>query len=191
MGITVNTNVTAMDAVGHLNRTNRGLTQTFARISSGMRINRAADDSAGLAMAENLNSEFMSLNQSVRNTNDGISVLQTAEGATNEVSDILKRMRELAVQSSSETLHNTERGYIQDEFNELTKEIDRIAQVTEFNGIALGNNANSSLNVQVGIYNTSNDRIAISLGDLRATSLGVDIANVDLSSCERSSCYRP
>jgi flagellin len=181
MGIVVNTNVTAMDAVGHLNRTNRGLTQTFARISSGMRINRAADDSAGLAMAENLQSEFMSLNQSVRNTNDGISVLQTAEGATNEVSDILKRMRELAVQSSSETLHNTERGYIQDEFNQLTSEIDRIAQVTEFNGIALGNNANTKLDVQVGIYNTANDRIAIGLGDLRSSTLGVDIANVNLS----------
>ena len=155
MGIIVNSNTTSMDALGHLNRTNRGLKGTFARISSGMRINSASDDSAGLAMAENLKSDFMSLNQSVRNTNDGISVLQTAEGATNEVSDILKRMRELAVQSSSETLHNNERVYIQDEFNQLTQEIDRIAHVTEFNGIALGNNANTKLDVQVGIYNTS------------------------------------
>jgi flagellin len=170
-----------MDALGHLNRTNRGLKGTFARISSGMRINSASDDSAGLAMAENLQSDFMSLNQSVRNTNDGISVLQTAEGATNEVSDILKRMRELAVQSSSETLHNNERVYIQDEFNQLTEEIDRIAQVTEFNGIALGNNANSKLDVQVGIYNTANDRIAINLGDLRSTTLGVDTGNVNLA----------
>ena len=181
MAIVVNSNTTAMDALGHLNRTNRGLKQTFARISSGMRINSAKDDSAGLAMAENMRSDYMSLNQSVRNTHDGISVVQTAEGATNEVTDILKRMRELAVQSSSETMHNNERAYIQDEFNQLTAEIDRIAQVTEFNGIALGNNANQKLNVQVGIFNTSDDRIAIDLGDLRATTLGVDTANVNLS----------
>lgn len=181
MAIVVNSNTTAMDALGHLNRTNRGLKQTFARISSGMRINSAKDDSAGLAMAENMRSDYMSLNQSVRNTHDGISVVQTAEGATNEVTDILKRMRELAVQSSSETMHNNERAYIQDEFNQLTAEIDRIAQVTEFNGIALGNNANQKLNVQVGIFNTSDDRIAIDLGDLRATTLGVDTANVNLA----------
>lgn len=175
------TNTTAMNALGHLNRTNRGLTSTFGRISSGLRINSAKDDSAGLAVAENLQSEHQSLKQAQRNTHDGISVIQTAEGATQEVGDILKRMRELAVQSSSETLANSERAYIQDEFSQLTKEVDRIAAVTEFNGIALGDNTNSELNVQVGIQNTGNDRIAINLGDLRGTSLQVDTGNVDLS----------
>lgn len=175
------TNTTAMNALGHLNRTNRGLTSTFGRISSGLRINSAKDDSAGLAVAENLQSEHQSLKQAQRNTHDGISVIQTAEGATQEVGDILKRMRELAVQSSSETLANAERAYIQDEFSQLTKEVDRIAAVTEFNGIALGDNTNSKLNVQVGIQNTGNDRIAINLGDLRGTSLQVDTGNVDLS----------
>jgi flagellin len=175
-----------MDALGHLNRTNRGLRQTFARISSGLRINSARDDVAGLAMAENMQSDYMSLNQSVRNTNDGISVVQTAEGATNEVADMLKRMRELAVQASSETMHNNERAYVQDEFKQLTAEIDRIAQVTEFNGISLGNDGNSQLNVQVGIMNTDNDRIAINLGDLRSTTLGVDAANLNLASVNSS-----
>ena len=175
------TNTTAMNALGNLNRTNRGLTSTFGRISSGLRINSAKDDSAGLAVAENLQSEHQSLKQAQRNTHDGISVIQTAEGATQEVGDILKRMRELAVQSSSETLANSERAYIQDEFSQLTKEVDRIAAVTEFNGIALGDNTNSKLNVQVGIQNTGNDRIAINLGDLRGTSLQVDTGTVDLS----------
>jgi flagellin len=181
MAIVVNSNTTSMNALGNLNKTNRGLTSTFARISSGLRINSAKDDSAGLAVAENLQSEYQSLKQAQRNTHDGISVIQTAEGATNEVGDILKRMRELAVQSSSETLANSERSYIQDEFSQLTQEVDRIAAVTEFNGIALGDNTNSKLNVQVGIQNTSNDRIAIDLGDLRGSTLQIDTGNVNLS----------
>ena len=174
MGLVVNSNPTAQNALGNLNRTNRGLTNTFQNISSGLRINNAADDAAGLAVAENLESEQMSLRQAQRNTNDGISVIQTAEGATNEVADMLKRMRELAVQSSSETLANTERAYIQDEFVQLSDEVDRIAQVTEFNGLALADGSDSDMNVQVGIHNSSNDRISISLGDLTASKLGVN-----------------
>ena len=179
MSMVVNSNPTAMNALGNLNRTNRGLTNTFQNISSGLRINNAADDAAGLAVAENLESEQMSLRQAQRNTNDGISVIQTAEGATNEVADMLKRMRELAVQSSSETLANSERTYIQDEFVQLSDEVDRIAQVTEFNGIDLADGAaglsgTNQMNVQVGIHDSSNDRIAISLGDLRADTLGVN-----------------
>ena len=95
----------------------------------------------------------------MRNTNDGISVVQTAEGATSEVGNILKRMRELAVQSSSETLESTERQYIQDEYSALASEVDRIAEVTEFNGLKLTNNDNSSLAIHVGVNNTANDRI--------------------------------
>jgi len=167
-----------MNALGNLSRTTRGLTETFSNISSGLRINNAADDAAGLGVAENLKSEQMSLRQAQRNTNDGISVIQTVEGATDEVSDILKRMRELAVQSSSETLHNNERAYIQDEFVQLSDEVDRISVVTEFNGIALANGSagltgTNEMNVQVGIHDTSDDRIKIALGDLRASTLGV------------------
>jgi flagellin len=177
-----------MNALGNLNRTQRSLNSTFQNISSGLRVNNAADDAAGLAVAENLEAQQMSLRQAQRNTNDGISVIQTAEGATDEVADILKRMRELAVQSSSETLHNNERDYIQDEFQQLTAEVDRIADVTEFNGISLGNQVNGSaagtIEVQVGIHNSSDDRIGVGLGDLQATSLKVDTSNVNLANVE-------
>lgn len=180
MSMVVQSNPTAMNALGNLNKTTRGLQSTFQNISSGLRINNAADDAAGLGVAENLEAEQMSLRQAQRNTHDGISVIQTAEGATNEVGDILKRMRELAVQSSSETLHNNERQYIQDEFTQLTGEVDRIADVTEFNGISLTNATSAGLDVQVGIHNSGDDRINVSLGDLRATTLQVDSANLAL-----------
>jgi flagellin len=185
MAMVVNSNMTAQNALGNLNKTNRSLNNTFQNISSGLRINNAADDAAGLGVAENLEAEQMSLRQAHRNTNDGISIIQTAEGATDEVGDILKRMRELAVQSSSETLHNTERAYIQDEFTQLTGEVDRIAQVTEFNGIKLANSGagltgTGHLNVQVGIHDSTDDRIKIDLGDLEASTLKVDSSNVNL-----------
>ena len=186
MALTVNTNLSSMNALGHLNRTNKNLESTFSRISSGLRINKAGDDAAGLAVAENLAAEQQSLRQAARNTNDGISVIQTAEGATNEVADILKRMRELAIQSSSETLANSERAYIQDEYDQLAQEVDRISAVTNFNGVNLANGDKATLDVQVGIFNTGNDRIQIELGDLRATSLGVDSANINMSSAASS-----
>jgi len=182
MALTVNTNLSSMTALGHLNRSNTRLEETFGRISSGLRITKAGDDAAGLAVAENLAAEQQSLHQAARNTNDGISVIQTAEGASNEVADILKRMRELAVQSASETLANSERAYIQDEYSQLALEVDRISAVTNFNGVSLADGASSTLDVQVGIFNTSNDRISIKLGDLRATSLGIDTGSMSMSS---------
>ena len=180
MALIINHNAASGNAMNNLSKTQRSLSQAFSRISSGLRINSAADDAAGLAMSENMDSEARSLRQAQRNTHDGISVIQTAEGATQEVSDIIKRMRELATQSSSETLANTERSYIQDEFSELSKEVDRIANVTEFNGVALANGTTASLNVQVGANNTADDRIAITLGNLKATQLKVDTGNISL-----------
>lgn len=186
MTMAVRTNIAAMMASGQLGRTNSALSTSLGRISSGLRINSAADDAAGLGVATNLETQVNSTRQSIRNSNDGISIIQTAEGATNEVTDILQRMRELAVQSSSETLDNDERAYIQTEFTQLTGEVARIANVTEFNGISLANNSVTSLDVQVGINNTSNDRISITLGDLRATSLGVDTGAVNLSTASQA-----
>lgn len=180
MALNVNTNTASNNAMNNVSRTTRSLQHSFAKISSGLRITKAADDAAGMAMSENLSSEAQSLRQAKRNTHDGISVLQTAEGATNEVGDILKRMRELAVQSSSETLASTERSYIADEFGELSSEVDRIANVTEFNGVSLGNNANT-IQVQVGVNNSSNDRIAITLGNLSATNLGVTTSAITMA----------
>ena len=180
-GLTVNTNISALNALNHLNKTQGMLTGSMSRISSGLRITKAADDAAGLATAENLDAQKRSLRQASRNTNDGVSVVQTAEGSTNEVSNIIKRMRELAVQSSSETLASSERTYIQDEFLQLTAEVDRIAAVTEFNGQNLTDGVATTMDVQVGIFNSTDNRITISLGNLTSSALGVTTGGVDLS----------
>ena len=182
MGLTVNTNMASMNALNNLNSAGRSLGGSFERISSGLRINRAADDAAGLGVAENLDAVERSTRQAIRNTNDGISLVQTAEGATAEVSNILKRMRELAVQSSSETLASTERQYIQDEYTELAAEVDRIATVTEFNGVPLTDGSDTQLQIQVGAQSSSANRITITMGDLRSTVLGIDTGSIDLSS---------
>jgi flagellin len=182
MALTVSTNTASLNAINNLNQTQRSLSGSYSRISSGLRITRAADDAAGLGVAENIAAQAASGRVAMRNTNDGISVIQTAEGAMDSVGDILARMRELAVQSSSETLSDDDRAYIQDEFEQLTAEIDRIANATEFNGTALCDGTTASLDVQVGIMNTADDRITITLNDLTASNLGVDTGAVDLSS---------
>jgi flagellin len=182
MALTVNTNTASLNAINNLNQTQRSLGGNYQRISSGLRIAKAADDAAGLAVAESLGAQSASGRVAMRNTNDGISVIQTAEGAMDSVGDIISRMRELAVQSSSETLADDERAYIQDEFEQLSAEIDRIASSTNFNGTALADGTTTQLDVQVGVMNTANDRITITLSDLTASTLGVDTATVDLSS---------
>lgn len=182
MALVINHNLSSLTAQRNLSNTGRSLGKAFERVSSGLRVNSAADDAAGLGVAENLEAASRSARVAMRNTNDGISVVQTAEGATSEVGNILKRMRELAVQSSSETLDTTERGYIQDEFTALTAEVDRIAQVTEFNGLKLTNGvANTTLAIQVGVNNSTNDRISITMGDLTASTLGVGTAQMSLA----------
>ncbi len=182
MALTVNTNTASLNAINNLSSTQRSLSGNYERISSGLRIAKAADDAAGLGVAESLNAQSSSGRVAMRNTNDGISVIQTAEGAMDSVGDIISRMRELAVQSSSETLADDERAYIQDEFEQLSAEIDRIASACEFNGTALCDGTTTQLDVQVGVMNTANDRITITLNDLTASTLGVDTAAVDLSS---------
>jgi flagellin len=176
--MSVRTNLAAMMASGQLGRTNKSLTGSLAKISSGLRITSAADDAAGLGVATNLETQVISTRQAMRNTNDGISIIQTAESAANEVTDILQRMRELAVQSSSETLENAERSFIEDEFVQLRSEIARIAAVTEFNGVSLADGTTTQINVQVGINNAASSRITISLGDLTTTTLNIGSATL-------------
>jgi flagellin len=180
MSLTVRTNLTSMMSAGELGRTNNSLGLSLARVSTGLRITKAADDAAGLGVATNLQAATVSTGQAMRNANDGISIIQTAEGASNEVVDILQRMRELAVQSSSETLQDAERTYIQDEYNELRSEIGRIASVTEFNGIQLSDATNTQIEVQVGIESANSSRITINLGDLQVSALALDSGTVDL-----------
>ena len=181
MALTVNTNIASMKARNNLSANSRALSGSFERISSGLRITKAADDAAGLGVAESMDAQERSARQAMRNTNDGISMVQTAEGSTNEVANIVKRMRELAVQSSSETLASTERAYIQDEYLALESEIDRVANTTEFNGVSLTDGSNTQLNVQVGIMNTTNDQVTVTFGDLRVTALAIDSGSIDLS----------
>ena len=186
MSLFINHNLASEVAQRSLAGTTRSLSSSFEKVSSGLRINKAADDAAGLGVAENLEAESRSAKVAMRNTNDGISVVQTAEGATNEVGNIVKRMRELAVQASSDSLASTERDYINDEYVQLEAEVDRLAEVTEFNGTLLTNGGNTALNIQVGVNNTTNDRIQITLGDLSGDTLGVDSATIGMSSVASS-----
>jgi len=144
-------------------------------------VTKAADDAAGSAVASNLNTVARSGKQAIRNANDGISVIQTAESATKEVLNILDRMRELAVQSSSETLDNGERTYIDEEFEQLSDEVERIAQSSEFNDLALADGSRTQLEVQVGVDASSNSRVTITLGNLTVSNLNVDTTTIDLT----------
>ena len=183
MSLTVNTNLSAMKSANALNATQASLSNTLARVSSGLRVNKAADDAAGSAVAMNLGTQARSGRQAIRNANDGISVIQTAEGATKEVLNILDRMRELAVQSASETLEDGERTYIDNEFHQLSDEIERIAQSTEFNDLKLAEGTHTSITVQVGVSSGTESEVDITLGNLQATQLGVDTgtSGVDLT----------
>ena len=181
MSLTVNTNVSAMRAAAALTRTQGSLSQTLQRVSTGLRVTKAADDAAGSAVAMNLSTQARSGRQAIRNANDGISVIQTAEAASKEVLNILDRMRELAVQSASETLDDGERDYIDDEFEQLSAEVERIAQATEFNDLALGDGTNASLTVQVGVTSGTESEVSITLGNLTSSSLGVSTTDIDMT----------
>jgi len=137
MGLRIRTNVAALIAQRQLGLSTDALGASSTKLSSGSRINKAADDAAGLAVSENMRADIRSLNQAKRNANDGISVVQTAEGGLNETANMLIRLRELAIQSASDTIGPTERGFVDKEYVALKDEIDRIAQVTEFNGTRL------------------------------------------------------
>jgi flagellin len=173
MGLTILTNVAALSAQRNLNNTQTQLSATLGKLSSGMRIVSAADDAAGLGISENLKANIRSLSQAQRNANDGISESQVAEGSMNEMQGIVSRMRELAVQSANGTLGSTERSYVQTEFVQLRSEIDRISSTTEFNGQKLlDGSASTGLTMQVGIRNTTNDRLAFSITKLNSSTLG-------------------
>jgi flagellin len=178
MAFTIVSNVASLNAQRSLNKTQTGLNANMARLSSGLRINTAGDDAAGLAISEKLKAQIRSITQASRNANDGVSMLQTAEGAMNEVSGILTRMRELAVQSSTDTVGDTERGYLNTEFTQQIAEIDRIASVTEFNGVKLINGEKSTAGVsfQVGFANSSDDRITVNISSMVGSTNGLSVS---------------
>ena len=176
MSIRINHNVASLMAQKNVNRSSQSMTQSYARLSSGLRITRAADDAAGLGVSENLRADIASSKVAMRNTNDGISVVQIAEGALGETHSILTRMRELAMESASETLGDDERAYLETEFDAIRDEISRLAEVTEFNGTALLDGSTTSLDVQVGIH--AGHTIAISLQGMSSGDLALDTLTV-------------
>ena len=181
--ISVVTNTTSLNAQRNLNKVQSGLTNNIARLSSGLRINSAADDAAGLSITQNLNAHIVGLKQASRNANDAISVIQTAEGALGEVNNILSRMRELAVQGANEgNMSSNERGYIDQEFQLLESELNRIVGVTEFNGRKLIDGTMSTgVDFQIGMRNTASDRLALTIADSDATALGLNDEAVNAS----------
>lgn len=172
MALYINTNVASEQAQKNLGSNQASLMTSFARLSSGLRINSAKDDAAGLAISESLKSQIRSFNVAERNAGDGISMAQTAEGALGEVHGILGRMRELAVQASNGTLQDTDRGFIETEFASLQTEIGRIQGSAKFNGKALvAGGAATTVKLQVGLDNVSDDQIDVSLGGVSLTTV--------------------
>jgi flagellin len=179
MGLRINTNTASLNAQRNLSQTTEALQRSLERLSSGLRITRASDDAAGLAISERFRAEVRSLQQAQRNAMDGISMLQIAEGALNETSGILIRLRELAIQSANGTLGTGERAALDAEFQALVGEIDRVSAVTEFNGTALLDGSAVTVTFQVGANNTTNDQISVTGVDATSTGIGVDGLLVD------------
>lgn len=177
MGLRINTNVASLSAQRALGNTNRALNSNFRKLSSGERITRAGDDAAGLAISERLKAQIRGIRQAGRNANDAISLIQTAEGGLSEISSIIIRLRELSIQSASDTVGKTERGFADIEFQQLKEEVDRIARSSEFNGLKILDGTGGIKEFQIG---TNNDPI---LDRLRydGTSTDATLGNLGLS----------
>jgi len=177
MGLRIATNTQSLVAQRFLGVNGSAQKETLEHLASGSRINKAADDAAGLAISEKMRAQSRSLRQDVRNANDGISLIQTAEGGMNEIGNILTRFRELSIQSASDTVGDVERGFIDKEVQQLKQEVDRIANSTEFNGKKLLSGAGDALDIQVGMNNDEMlDRFSFdtSKSNVTLSSLGLD-----------------
>ncbi|MFZ5894342.1 MAG: flagellin [Myxococcota bacterium] len=178
MALNINTNVASLSAQKNLSASQSSLAGSFQKLSSGLRVNSAADDAAGLAVSESMKSQIRSYTVAQRNAADGISMAQTAEGALGQVHDVLGRMRELAMQASNGSLGTTDRGYLDTEFASLKSEIGRIQDSAKFNGTKLVNATGASITFQVGLNNTGSDQIAVTFGGVTVLSAGVAVGTV-------------
>lgn len=182
MGLRINTNVPALIAQRNLSRNRASLDTTLERLSSGSRINHAGDDAAGLAISESLRAQIRGLAQAERNSQDGISLVQVAEGAMSEVSNILIRLRELGVQAASDTVGPTERGFLNLEFSQLLEEVDRISKSTVYNNVPLLNGSAQAFEIQIGTSNNPlTDRVKLfesGAADVGSVAIGMNLANV-------------
>jgi len=181
--LSVVSNIASLRAQRNLSKTTNALSSNINRLSSGLRINRAGDDAARSAISSQITAYERGLKQAERNSNDGISMIQTTEGALSEMGGIITRMRELAVQASNEgTMDTTERGYLDQEFQLLESELNRIVGVTEYNGHKLiDGNVSGGVAYQIGMRNTSSDRIGITVNNHDSTSLGLHDELLDSS----------
>ncbi|XGC81380.1 flagellin [Bdellovibrio bacteriovorus] len=183
MGMRISTNVSAINAQRTMMTSQREIGKSMQQLASGSRINKAADDAAGLAISENLKSQIRSLSQAGRNANDGISMVQTAEGGLGEISNILTRMRELGIQASSDTIGDTERGFLDKEVQLLKAEAQRITQTTRFGTTKLLDGSGDMYDFQVGINNSEDaDRISFNAGETDATTATLGIDGFDFTS---------
>ncbi len=176
MGLRINTNIASQEVQRNLKVSSSEQETEFARLSSGKRITKSADDAAGLAIAKKLEASTRGVKVATRNANDGISVIQVAEGALNESTNILTRLRELSVQAASDTVGNQERSYLDLEYQQLSQELDRIASTTNFNGKSLLKGEGGTMQFQVGAYGGEDNRIEFdaSVTDATAENLGID-----------------
>jgi flagellin len=190
MGFRINTNTTSLAAQKSLGKVTAKSENLSAQLASGSRINKSADDAAGLAISEKMKAGIRSNQQANRNANDGISMIQTAEGGLSESSNILVRLRELAVQASSDTVGDTERGFADLEYQQLKQEIGRISETTEFNGTSLLNGSGGQLDFQIGANNDDfKDRIQYDASKINSglSSLGIDGESVSSKESAQSS----
>jgi flagellin len=171
MAMVIQTNVSSIESQKNLLGNQNALTKSFNRLSSGYRINSAADDAAGLGISESMKAQIRSYTVAERNASDGISMAQTAEGALGEIHNVLGRMRELAVQSSNGSMTEQDRGFIQTEFGLLQAEIQRIQDSTKFNGKEIVTASTNSITFQVGLGNTASDQITVTFGGLALSTI--------------------
>lgn len=187
MGLRISTNVASLNAQKNLGGTQRGMNTSLARLSSGYRINQASDDAAGLAISENLRAQIRGLRQANRNSNDGVSLVQVAEGGLNEISNMLIRLRELGVQAASDTIGDTERKFLDVEYQQLKSEIQRITEATTFNNRDLLNGTGGVIDIQVGVHNDAfKDRISFNASAANATLESLGLTAEGLSTKEAS-----
>lgn len=185
MSLRVNTNMASINAMKSLYTNNKNLESAFEKLSSGSRINKSADDAAGLAISENLKAQIRSASQAMRNANDGVSIVQTAEGSLNELSNITVRMRELAIQASSDTVGDAERGFINTEVQQMKEEMTRIAESTKWGKTKLLDGSTPTFDFQVGLNNDAlSDRISFDGSKNVATLDALGLAGVDFSTKE-------
>lgn len=181
MGLRINSNTAALNTQYQLRNNNKSIGQSMEKLSSGYRISKSADDAAGLAISENMRANIRGLKQSDRNAQDGVSLTQVAEGGLNQIANILLRLRELSIQSASDTVSDSDRGLISLEYNQMLQEVDRLANSTEYNGTKLLAGVGNKIDFQINTKNSDQvDRISFdpAQADMSTTSLGIEHSGV-------------